>query len=357
MQPIPTWEEVGKRLERIFPEGIENRLYVVRESAAKTVFVMLYVGAVEGNDLWVRPDQVTRMTDAQAATTDVASRLAWTVFSTSKAPVIENRWYAVNSREGIRDESISRFEELGAIVSRPLPTTSGLGRYALKESFAALFHPDLAGEALERAVAAWRADNLSPSALARVRLVQQAIVETGQGVMVHFPNGETRRLAPGPSSVITKAVVEQFAPRFLEKPGILWISESARKEDRRDAELARLLGLSIEVDRNLPDLILVDLGPRDPLFVFVEVVATDGPVNEMRREAFLRVVTEAGYGSSQATFVTAYLDRGADAFRKTFSVLARQTFAWCMSEPDDLILLAVPKTERRRLSELTAILG
>ena len=43
-----------------------NRNYVVREIAAKTVFVMLYIGAVEGAECWLRPDQVTRMTDAQA---------------------------------------------------------------------------------------------------------------------------------------------------------------------------------------------------------------------------------------------------------------------------------------------------
>ena len=35
--------------------------------AAKTIFVMLYTGAVTDRDRWIRPDQVTRMTDDQAS--------------------------------------------------------------------------------------------------------------------------------------------------------------------------------------------------------------------------------------------------------------------------------------------------
>ena len=55
--PVP---DIHERLQAIFPEGTENRNYVTREMAAKTVFVMLYIGAVEGAGCWLRPDQVTR---------------------------------------------------------------------------------------------------------------------------------------------------------------------------------------------------------------------------------------------------------------------------------------------------------
>lgn len=59
--------EIQSRLVKIFPEGTANRNFVTREIAAKTVFVMLYVGAIRGMEIWLRPDQVTRMTDEQAA--------------------------------------------------------------------------------------------------------------------------------------------------------------------------------------------------------------------------------------------------------------------------------------------------
>ena len=69
--------EIHERLQAIFPEGTANRNYVTREIAAKTVFVMLYIRAVEGTVCWLRPDQVTRMTDAQAALAEDQDREAW----------------------------------------------------------------------------------------------------------------------------------------------------------------------------------------------------------------------------------------------------------------------------------------
>ncbi len=157
--------------------------------------------------------------------------------------------------------------------------------------------------------------------------------------MVAFPNGETRRLAQGPSSVITKAVVEEFTRRFLMKPGVIFLSESRNKTVARDDALARAIGIVISADRFLPDILLVDLGPKNPLLVFVEVVATDGPVSASRKEAFLQITTNAGFTEKQVAFVTAYLDRGQTAFKKTASEISWNSFVWFVSEPDHLIIL------------------
>lgn len=117
----------------------------------------------------------------------------------------------------------------------------------------------------------------------------------GTHVLVNFPNGETRRMAVGPSAAITKAVIEVFAPHFLEKPAVLFVSESGNKIVARDVGLARSIGLNIEAGKNLPDTILVDLGPAHPLLAFVEVVATDGPVNERRKQALDALAANAGF--------------------------------------------------------------
>ena len=163
-------------------------------------------------------------------------------------------------------------------------------------------------------------------------------------------------MEPGPSSVISKAVVEEFAPRFLGQPGIVWLSESRNRVVARDDRLAQDVGLTIEPDRNLPDLILVDLEPVDPILVFAEVVATAGPVNEARRTALLAIATEAGFGESQIAFLTAYADRDAWAFKGSVSDLAWRSFAWFMSEPDHIMLLRRgADAERVRLSDLMQI--
>jgi hypothetical protein len=57
--PLPTLlrvAEIRDRLQRIFPEGSLNRNNCTWEIAAKTIFVMLYVGAVKGSSIWLRPD-------------------------------------------------------------------------------------------------------------------------------------------------------------------------------------------------------------------------------------------------------------------------------------------------------------
>lgn len=183
--------------------------------------------------------------------------------------------------------------------------------------------------------------------------MRRGAVARDDQVLVSFPNGETRHMAPGPSSQISKAVVEEFAPRFLANPGVIWLSESRNQVVARDDRLAKEIGLTIEPDRNLPDLILVDLGPAEPLLVFVEVVATAGPVNEARRAALMAIVTEAGFHPAQVAFVTAYRDRDDSAFKGTVSDLAWRSFAWFMSEPNHIIALhRGMDAEEIRLSEL-----
>lgn len=333
---------VAERLPLIFPEGTPNRTYCIRDLAAATVFAMLYIGAVKGTGRYLGPVHVYRMTDQQATAADPAARETYAAGVVSKKfrPSGE-RWYADNTREPIRDETLREgLVEIGAVIARDdLPTTSGKPRYALKADFAALFDPALQGAALEKAIADWQTRNLSKSALARVSIMRAGAAGTEAAVPVTLPSGETRNLAPGPSSIIAKAVIEEFVPRFLGKPAVLWISESGNKVVQRDDKLAAAIGLKIEADKNLPDMILADLGPADPLLVFVEVVATDGAVTPRRQEAMFTLTDAAGFPRDQVAFVTAYEDRESAGFRKTVSALAWGSFAWFRSEPTQIIIL------------------
>lgn len=83
LPPVPSLQTIIIRLPLIFPEGIEHRNYVIREMAAKTIFVMLYIDAVEGTGRWLRPDQVTKMTDLQAAKS----------LTMNVCPGLRNPWY------------------------------------------------------------------------------------------------------------------------------------------------------------------------------------------------------------------------------------------------------------------------
>lgn len=333
---------VAERLPLIFPEGTPNRTYCIRELAASTIFGAIYVGAVEGSGRYLGPVHVYRMTAEQAVEPSDAARLEYSAkVLGKKGQVFGRRWYADNTREPIRDETLrDGLVAVGAVIRREdLPTTSGQPRYALKRAFAHLFHPTLEGVALERAIGEFQATRLSKSALARIAIMRAGAGAKGSGVLVTFPNGETRQLAPGPSSIISRAVVEVFAPRFLEEPAVLWLSESGNKVVVRDDKIANAIGLRIEADKNLPDLILADLQENGTLLVFVEVVATDGAMNDRRKSAVYALTDEAGFRREQVALVTAYQDRASAGFKKTVSQLAWGTIAWFVSEPDHLVVL------------------
>ena len=338
---VPRLKTVTQRLLLIFPEGIEHRNYCVREMAARTVWVMLYAAAVEGLDRWIRPSQVTDMGKAQAKRLSDEERDAWYRLSLSpRKDRPADAWYAPNSREPIRDETIRQgLIPTGAIVDRPsLPTTSSLPRYALQAEFAALFDENLDQDQVFSAAEVWRGRYLSKAALARLALRKRSAAASRHAVSVRLPNGETRNLSPGRSSVIAKALIEEFAPRFLHTAAVLWLSESGNKMIAADDSTAAKLGLRIDPARALPDVILADLGP-ELLVVFAEIVATNGAITELRKEALRTIAIQAGFGEAHLAYVTAFEDRSAPAYRKAVSDLAWGSFVWFASEPDRLIIL------------------
>ena len=305
---------------------------------------MFYAGAIEGADRWVRPSQVTDMTDEQAQLTDVESRKAWVkIMLSNKKKKPENPWYAANSREPVRDETIrTGLIPLQAVVVRQgIPTTSSKPTYALQKDFSELFSINLFGDDLDAAIEGWQKRHLSKAAITRLKLMKNYGAEDSESVQIQFPDGAIRTLEPGPSSLISKAVIEEFAPRFLKKPKVLWLSESGNKVVAQDEALAKALGLQIDPSRALPDIILVDLGDDssglEMLVVFTEVVASDGPINRQRKELLTTLATEAGFDPEHLAFLTAFLDRSSQPFKKSISELAWGSYAWFSTEPDYII--------------------
>lgn len=345
---IPQVEIIQDRLKKIFPRDVDTNGYITREMGAKSVYAMLYCFCVEEIE-WIRPATITCMTDEQAAIQDMESRKQWlTIIQGSKAPRdIPGRWYKPNTREPIRDETIREMVRLNAVIEKPgLPTTSPLPRYSLHGRFAALFNPDLQGDALENAIVAWRNEFLSAPALARLALYKRLLSSQSDGVLINLPNGETRKLATGPSSELAKSVVEQFTKNFIKEPAVILMSESAKKLLLKDDEICRAIGFNVNVSDVLPDLILADLGGEQPLIIFVECVATDGPINDRRKQELIKLAKEANYTETDCAYVTVFKDRSDSASRKLVPSIAWDTFIWYASEPEDIVFLRKGEEEK-----------
>ena len=76
---------------------------------------------------------------------------------------------------------------------------------------------------------------------------------------------------------------------------------------QKDDELARAVGLTIEPDRNLPDLTMVSSDSNEPVMVTFKAIPTEGLVNETRQTTLLVLATEGGLGEGQVAFVTAFV--------------------------------------------------
>ena len=354
---LPAPEELLRRLEALVPPQLDPDRYVRRLVAARALFVMLYGYALEGTENWIRPTAVIDMSDLQAARFAPAVRREWLsrVQSARRPQDVPGRWYRENSRETIRDEALRRLVELGIVVQRPgVPPTSPKPRYALAASVLPVLAPSLSATALEREIRRWRKAHLSSAALARIALDRRGATATTRRVRITLPNGESRHLAPGPSAELTRAAVEELAPRFLARPAVLLVSESAQKVSYRDEELLRATDLRIEAATTLPDVVMIDLGVEPPLLVFVECVATGGAINEARRAALEALAVTSGYAAQDTAHVTVFGDRTEAQFRAHAAALAWGSFVWFASEPDNLVFLR--RGGRRAKTTLAALL-
>jgi hypothetical protein len=228
---------------------------------------------------------------------------------------------------------------VGAVVERPgLATTSAKPRYAVSREFADLLVQLFAGSAEPHdLIHAWQARHLTAASLGRIKVLRKGASSPSERVIVTLPNGTTRLMHPGPSSIISKAVIEEFTRRFLREPALVFLSESRDKVNEQDAALAKSLGLNLDFARNLPDIIIADVAIAAPKLVFIEVIATDGAVTEQRKQALSQIAREAGYEHHNIYFVSAFMDRSMSAFPKLVSDIAWGTFAWFVSEPDKLL--------------------
>lgn len=166
----------------------------------------------------------------------------------------------------------------------------------------------------------------------------------GHAIAVSLPGGVSRNLLPGQSSVILKGVIEEWTT-MLNDPVVVFISQSGEKVNVLDDQLLATLGLSVDQQRFLPDCLIADLAGEESLWL-IEVVASDGPVTEERREAMIRWATVHGIAQDRCQFLTAFTSRTSGEAKRALPVLARGSYAWFLDEPDVLLSwLNLPRSE------------
>nr|WP_157536494.1 BsuBI/PstI family type II restriction endonuclease [Kitasatospora mediocidica] len=345
---LPSRTEYEERLQRILPAALTGSTHTANPAAGATAFTMMYVGAI-ANVNPIRPSTVLWMSDTIAARTESAERLGYYKAAMKSHGAVEKycaaenfqrgeRWYASDSREQVRDDTLKKWAKYNVLqITSGIDTTASYARYTFNPEFAALFDPSLEGEELQAEIEKWQDKNLDKAGKTRAHAQRKRAKNTATGIQVERPNASPRVLKKGKSNEIIKGVVEEFATKFLADPHVLFISESDDKINPDDQESLEELGMPVDPKVLLVDCIIADVDPTHGTFWFIEVVATDGPVHDQRKEAILKWAADSEIAEDKCRFLTAFASRNASTAKTCLPQLAYGSFAWFLDEPSGLL--------------------
>jgi type II restriction enzyme len=234
--------------------------------------------------------------------------------------------YAPNTRETVRRQVLHQLVLAGVADYNPfepgLATNSPRAHYAVSEA---------ALDAIKTFnTAAWE------SSFARFLSHRTALIEVFERrrskrlVPVRYPDGKLVKLSPGAHNKLQKAVVEEFASRFIEDPKLLYLGDTAKKNLFIQVEALNALGFPITAHDKLPDVILYD-EKRNWLFL-IEAVTSHGPMSKKRVLELELILAGCAAG---LIYVSAFPDM--TEFRRNTGVIAWDTEVWIAELPEHLI--------------------
>ncbi len=234
---------------------------------------------------------------------------------------------AENTRETVRDEVVKYFVTHGLLVRNaddPMrPTNSSKTNYRLSHEALPVCQAKKSG-GFEKTLAKFLSGAEGVRAeLNRTRTMALLPVRTTTGEVF---------LSPGAQSPIIKAILEQFAPRFVPGATLLYVGDTASKFAIYEKTDFAKLGLIFDSSEKMPDVVFHDTNRG--WLVLVEAVASDGAVDGKRRMELKKLFStnEAGL-----VFVTAFADRAN--LRKHIADVAWETEVWLADAPEHMIHL------------------
>jgi hypothetical protein len=178
--------------------------------------------------------------------------------------------YAPNTRETFRRQSMHQFVAAGIALYNPDKTDRPVN------SPAAVYQIEPAALTLLRSfdTRAWHR-KLTAYLVERPTLVARYAKARKQNLVpVRVARGQKINLSPGEHSELIRAIIEDFAPRFVPGAELIYAGDTGKKWARFDAVLLGKLGVQVDAHGKMPDVALFD--PKRKWLVLVESVAVMG---------------------------------------------------------------------------------
>lgn len=152
-------------------------------------------------------------------------------------------------------------------------------------------------------------------------------------VPVVLAPGMTIKLRPGARGKLIRAIVEDFAPRFVPGSQLVYVGDSGkpnRKWAYFDEATLTTLGVRVDTAGKLPDVVLYCAAKG--WLLLVESVASHGPVDAKRHA---ELVQQFACSSASLVVVTAFPDRATVG--RHLGEIAWDTAVWVADSPTHLI--------------------
>jgi hypothetical protein len=234
--------------------------------------------------------------------------------------------YAPNTRETFRRQSIHQFEAAGIAMKNPddpeRPVNSPDVVYQIE--------PDTLTLLRTFGTAEWN-KNLAAYLKTRKTLTARYAKEREmQKLPVKLATGETIRLSPGDHSELIKAIIEEFAERFVPGGALIYAGDTGEKWGYFDK--VGLAGIGVKVDDHgkMPDVVLYYR--EKEWLVLCESVTSHGPVDGKRHAELARLFAGSKAG---LVFVTAFPSRAV--MMRYLREIAWETEVWVADAPTHLI--------------------
>lgn len=235
--------------------------------------------------------------------------------------------YAPNTRETFRRQTMHQFVAAGIALRNPdkpdRPTNSPATVYQVAPEVLDLLKT-FGSRRWAGKLAAW----LSSGPTLSQRYAKARDLEC---VPIQLAGKKTVELSPGAHSVLIKAIIEDFAPRFAPGSTLVYAGDTGKKWGYFDEAALNALGVTgIDSHGKMPDVVLHDRR-RGWLFL-VESVTSHGPVDAKRHEELSQLF---GKSTAGLVFVTAFPD--GVTYKKYALDIAWETDVWIAEAPGHMI--------------------
>ena len=234
--------------------------------------------------------------------------------------------YAPNTRETFRRQTIHQLVAAGIAHYNPDEPARAVN------SPKAVYQIEPAAQDLVRTFGtdAWK-DNLAKYLESRETLTARYAHERDmQKLPVKLATGETIRLSPGDHSELIKAIIEEFAPRFVPGGVLIYAGDTGEKWGYFDKEGLAVIGVKVDGHGKMPDVVLYY--PEKGWLLLCESVTSHGPVDGKRHAELARLFAGSKAG---LVYVTAFPSRAV--MTRYLGEIAWETEVWVADAPTHLI--------------------